>query len=134
MESSDLSTFVCSDCRVSTIAFSANYDRVQYVQGQLKKYTSMSSTSNTQEARSVPNLERVSKKTKHSMKTAPTKPYSKFESAMKFKLGDQVKFVSSGELVHGVIDGLFSKHGKYQIKTPEGEIFKIFHLSVLAHD
>lgn len=132
MELAELSPFICSDCHVSAIAFSANFDRVQYIQGQLKKYSSVSSTSHTQEPKSVPNLVRVPIKTKYSMKTAPTKPYNKFESAMKFKLGDKVKFVSSGELVHGVIDGLFSKLGKYQIKTPKGEIIKIFHLNVLA--
>lgn len=136
METSNLSTFVCCDCRNSAIAFSANFERVQYIQGQLTKYASMSSVSTSTEKRTfehrpVPPLEPVPLKSKHPFKFVPKKPYNMNESTMKFKLGDRVKFVSCGELVHGVVDGLFSKQKKYQIKTPEGEIFKIFHLLVL---
>lgn len=131
MQSSELSTSICADCRVSTIAFSANYDRVQYVQGQLAKYASMSSTKketeNPPDKRPVPQLQ--SMPVKRSFKPIP-KPYNQTE-AMKLKLGAKVKFVRSGKLIHGVIDGLFSKQQKYQIKTAEGEIYKIFHLSVL---
>lgn len=140
MESSELSNFVCPDCRASTIAFTANYERVQYVQGQLKRYSSMSSTSNTEKGkpdneRPVPSLKPMSSKAIRPNKLVTKEPYSKTESAMKFKLGDQMMFVSSGKLIHGLIDGLIvSKQGKYQIKTTEGEIFKIFHLLVLRDD